>query len=108
MHRGTTKEEYTEAIAPLRLACDSGDPVACSNLGAAYGLGRGGLPKDEQRATALYVKACDMDNAIACTNAGIHFRDGMGIPRDVDRGIKYLRKGCRLGYDEACQELKSP
>jgi TPR repeat protein len=107
MHRGTTEEEYTEAIAPLRLACDRGYPVACSNLGAAYGLGRGGLPKDEQRATALFVRACDMNNAIACTNAGFHFRDGMGIPRDVDRGIKYLRKGCRLGDGNACQELKS-
>jgi TPR repeat protein len=107
MLRGTTEREYTEAIAPLRVACDSGYPIACSNLGTAYALGRGGLPKDDRHALALFVKACDMENAIACTLAGITYIAGTGIPRDTARAFEYLHKGCRLGDDKACQDMKS-
>jgi TPR repeat protein len=40
----------------------------CNNLGLSYETGRGGLPRDAARATALFQRACDAGLEPACRN----------------------------------------
>ncbi len=48
-------------------------------------------------ATALtpLERACDADNACACSAAGASLASGSVVPRDVDRGIVLLQRGCQ-------------
>jgi len=61
---------------------------------------------------AMYTKACDMKYGLGCTNVGDLYKDGKGVPRDLEKAKPYYEKGCSLGDnedengDDACDRLK--
>jgi TPR repeat protein len=46
--------------------CDGGDGFTCWWLAGKYSQGQLGLPKDAERARALYRRACKFDREYGC------------------------------------------
>ena len=57
-----------EAVRLFKLAADQGHARAQNNLGYAYEIGRGGLPKDDREAARLYKLAAEQRDLFAQTN----------------------------------------
>ncbi|MDO9016185.1 MAG: tetratricopeptide repeat protein [Deltaproteobacteria bacterium] len=57
------------------------------------------------RAAVLYQIACDRGDAIACTTLGVRLSVGRGLPRERDRGLVLLERGCRARAWGACTQL---
>jgi hypothetical protein len=53
-----------------------------------------------------FVRLCDQDNALGCSSAGFLLSTGAGVAVDVERGVQLFEKGCRLGDDQGCRELR--
>nr|XP_009938086.1 PREDICTED: cytochrome c oxidase assembly factor 7 [Opisthocomus hoazin] len=77
---------------------------ACHNVGLLAHDGRinDGKP-DPVVARDYYTKACDGDFAPSCFNLSVIYLQGAaGIPKDMNRALKYSLKGCKLGHMWAC------
>ena len=61
--------------------CEGGDMTACFSLGVRYSDGEG-VPKDHEKANALYQKACDGGHIKGCFNLAIQHKNGEGVPKD--------------------------
>jgi uncharacterized protein len=85
--------------------CDKGDAKACEELAEMYALGRGGVTKDDTKATVLFEKACSLGSAVSCEFRGKMLRDGRGTPPDKLGAIVWLTKGCNGGAAGACTSL---
>jgi TPR repeat protein len=88
----------------IQRACDTGDPIACYELGMSVSAGEG-VPKDDARATRLYQKACDADFAQACDNLAWQYERGTGAAKDERRARELFSLACKLGDSEACDYL---
>jgi len=75
------------------------EPIACSvpNSPAMedYVAGVRLLRAGDASALAPLERACEADNACACSAAGASLESGQVVPRDVDRGIALLQRGCQ-------------
>ena len=108
----------------LDRSCSRGSGAACSQRGPRPVWGRGGA-RDPGPAAALSGRGCVRGHAgccravfdllkqgcaagvaPACTDLGMRYINGVGTPRDSDRGAALLRKACESGYRRACQLLK--
>lgn len=91
-------------------ACQGGEFRACSNLGVLYQEGGQGLTKDYAHAMRLYRRACASNDgrasAAGCTNVGELYRDGLGVPKDLEKAREHYQRGCTGGQKEACAELQ--
>src|SRR4029077_10178579 len=97
----------TDPAAAVRLseqACNGGSLAGCTNLGSATVLGLGGLPKDFDKAIALYDRACKGGIGISCSaeaSAWIH-REGNPTPDERARAAASAKRGCELGSAGGC------
>jgi TPR repeat protein len=104
-------------IALARKQCDEGVAAACE--GVARNLDHpwlGGNPDKVvaealfKRASELVQKGCDAGDREACSRLrsyliyGSGAPAGVGIPKDVQRGIELTRQACRAGDTLACGE----
>ena len=64
-HQGVLKND-SKVVHPYKKACDSGDILACAELGTMYMYGRGGVQKNDSKAIELFKKACDGGDSLAC------------------------------------------
>jgi TPR repeat protein len=94
-----------EAVKLVSRACDTGDPIACYELGLQYADGAPGVGQDRARATVLFGRACDHDLALSCFNLAGQFLRGTGAVKDERRGRELLQQACALGAASACDEL---
>src|SRR5262249_24540405 len=62
-----------------------------------YDGGRGGLPKDPQKARSAYQRACDGGRAYGCINLGWLYINGRGGEQDDKRAAELLDQACRIG-----------
>jgi TPR repeat protein len=83
------------AIAAYERACDQGGVRACNS---AYAKGEG-LPKDPEKARALYEKGCQERSPgwDACKSLGAAFEKGLGGPKDAARAAEIYERGCAQG-----------
>ncbi len=87
-----------------RRACAVNDnPVGCGNLGAALTGTRCGKPNFDE-GIPLLEKACMSDYIHGCGALGKLYEDGRGVQKDIDKALKYYRRGCgRESY--ACYRM---
>jgi hypothetical protein len=83
-------------------ACDRREVTACTNLGAFYESGSGGVLRDALQAALLYRRGCDGGDGRACTRLGAAFRTGTGVTQDPVQAAVLTRHGCELGDAEGC------
>lgn len=92
---------YAEATKHLALACEAGLAQACAAWGRAWEDGRG-VPRDVQKARALYQRACEGGSGLGCNNLGIfHFR-GIATKQDGPASTALYARACALGYEYGC------
>ena len=95
-----------DAVSVLRHSCDLGSAAGCTHLAFLYATGSGGLvPRDDRRATPLYIKACDLGDALGCYNAGLMAEEGRGVARDISRAVARYEEACGMGSSTACTNL---
>lgn len=47
-------------------------------------------------------KLCAAKVAIGCQRLGYLYLEGVGVPKDRDRAIKYFDMACKLGHEPSC------
>ena len=89
------------AAALYQIACDRGDPVACTTLGVRLSVGRG-LPRERQRGLSLLERGCGARAWGACTQLGAAWWTGDGRPHDPAHAVLLFRSACETGDLLAC------
>jgi TPR repeat protein len=109
-------KDPSQATALLGRACEDGDEEACvagcDVSKEAVRCLRVGLlsakgAKDPRRAATYYRKACDLGHPLGCRELGIMYRDGVSVPKDVDRAGELLKKADDL-MRTACAGATKP
>jgi TPR repeat protein len=95
--------DKAKAVVLYTRGCNGGNALGCSNLGALYELGQGGLKRDRVRARKLYAEACKAGYGVGCGNLGLIYFYGRGVKRDRRRAQGFYRKACRLGKASGCR-----
>ena len=75
--------------------CNANDLKTCSSyalsyIAYAYRYGVENYPNDPAKGLALYLQAADLGNLEANYTAALMLMDGDKVPKDVDKGAKYL------------------
>jgi hypothetical protein len=92
-----------KGIELLDRSCAAGLGLACDELGDVYDQGKANGSIDAAKAVNVYARGCDIHSGRSCRMLGKHYKDGSGVPKDVNRGIGYYEKGCttdRLTCDD--------
>ncbi len=87
-----SRGDYAAAVNEWSAPAEAGDPDAMFNLGQAYRLGRG-VPRDEERAEALYYRAAQAGHMQAADTYGLMlFQDGRR-----EEALPYVEDAARRG-----------
>ncbi len=92
-------------MALLERAVAGNDAVAMFNLGVCLHSGLGQLPKNEQRAFALFSQAADKKYPRACYNVGVCYFFGIGVNRNEGQAATAYLKGAQLGDSKSMYNL---
>ncbi len=87
-----------------RKACDGGDLLACTKLGAQHERGAGGA-KDLKEALLLYTQACAGNDGDGCNNLGSLHKDGEVVAQNYGEAKRLYEKSCELGTGNGCSNL---
>lgn len=102
----TLADEALAAMAIDKLeAAAAGSPVAATLAGLAYGFGRGGVAKNDSKATQFYRQGCDGGVARACYRLATNYNYGTGVTPDKEKSAQILTRGCDLGDADSCTDL---
>ncbi len=94
--RGCTRDE-ARAEELLREAAIAGDLSALVTLAARRG--------DREFAAKVYAFAADRGHPIALFNLGLCHIDGVGVPRDLDKGVQLCVRAAHWGDNNARYQL---
>lgn len=98
-------KDLAEAFKAYKRGCEAGDSDSCEVVAGMYKRGEG-TDANPRAAAEMYVKWCEDGQAPACLNAAILYEEGpRGLPRDVERAIVLLKKGCANGSGAACGSM---
>lgn len=104
------RRDIPRAVALYEKGCAADDQTCCNNLGLLLQKGEDGIARDYRRARALFSKSCEGSDglAVACSNLGYLMIEGLGGERDVEGGVRRLRRGCNGGRGSkvACARLR--
>jgi hypothetical protein len=75
--------------------------------GKLYELANAYLEQGEtDQAMRIFKKTCDWGEMYSCRNLGSRYQVGDGVPKDMEEAKQYLSKGCSIGDQWECDELK--
>jgi len=77
-------------------------PEALTMLAHVCAWGEGG-PKDERRASRLYLRAAAVGDAYAMYSLGVAYRDGRGVRKNARRAFEWFRKAIEGGVVHAAE-----
>lgn len=104
-------EEYIEegkiedAVRLYEIGVNRGNPDMMVELGYIYVHGEYPGFYDLEKGIALYENAALKDHPIAWNNLGYHYQHGIGLPQDIKKALKCLKKSAELGDGLAMQNL---
>jgi TPR repeat protein len=93
-----------EAVKLWTISCDTGNALACANLGVMYETALG-VAQNEARAVDLYTRGCEGGHVGGCTNLGLMYEKALGVAQDDARAVELYRQGCEGGNAEGCTNL---
>ena len=96
-------KDYFAAEAWLRKAAELNDDKAKFQLAKMLREGNG-LAKNLEEAFDIYYELSFDGYADAMIEVGKAFKEGIGVPKDEEKGEKYLRFGKSIGEDIAERE----
>ena len=68
-------------------------------------LSQDGANQSFKHAATLLGKACDRQDALSCLDLGNLHLQGLGVPLDQGRALKFLDIACREGVADGCTRL---
>jgi len=83
-----------------------GDVKSCQELGRMLLAGEGG-PPDHAAAARWLQKAADGQDGPSCYYLARLYHFGDGVPQDEQRANALIEKACALGFQPACELLRS-
>jgi len=92
------------ALAALESACNTGDAVACNDLGVSYEHGYS-VARDSRAAAALFERACEAGVADSCNNLGALHERGAGVPASLDSARELYQRACDQHSALGCSNL---
>jgi len=95
-----------KAVHFYELAGDEGFKLGYYHLGQLYEKGGGGVKVDIQKAIEWYQTAGDNAFARGYHRIGEIYEQGIGVPRDLDKAIKWYEEGAGAGYDPSIIKLR--
>lgn len=109
-HGPEHSSDEQRALGILERACRQDEPSACASLGLIFteGLGVPYKPPVQRMGATFYRKGCDLGHARACWHYGLLLQSGFAVTKDPAAARAYFTKGCKAGYQIACDELKPP
>lgn len=95
--------------------CGKNDAAACVRLYYFYISSKHsflpGLKADRKKAVLYAEKACDLNDSDGCFAAGMehYYGDEWGkLPRDKEKGRRFLKRACALGKEDVCSYFMNP
>lgn len=99
------RNRYRDAFVWFSKATNGAISSAFANLGHCYEVGIG-CHANIQKALDLYKEGSMLNNAIATYRLSLMYLGEIGsVKKDLELGIRYLRKAVKLGHDEAASVL---
>lgn len=92
--------DIEEGVRLLRAAVESGDAEARFRLGGLYFEGVH-VPENPERARELYRETAEDGHVVAMLYLGLRLAEGRGFPKDVDEGLKWLKRAANAGSIDA-------
>ncbi len=103
---GAASVDHIKAKALYEQACKLADGLGCFNLGNVFRLGEGMKHPYPKQAVTFFQRSCDLEQAKGCTELAIILYEGKAAPKDADRAVRLLERGCTLGSEVACKNHK--
>jgi uncharacterized protein len=97
--------ENLEGLRRLQRAADAGSSEGKHRLGLVFAQGLAGMPRNEQRAVALFESAAAAGHRRAQINVGILYMRGQGVARDLVQARAWLEKAAASGDPHALYAL---
>lgn len=107
VYRYRYENNEQKATYYAKLGCDNKEYEACALLGETH------FNNEEYKESKKYFQiACDNAKHIefkahSCEYLGILYYNGLGIQKDIKKGLSYIEDACHLDYIEACGKLKN-
>ena len=102
--RGAPKDE-AQWLAWVQRAAGGNLAHAQTQLGVMHFHGLCGLAANHVEGARLYALGAAQELAIAQHNLACCYRDGEGVPRDLERAFSLFRQAAEAGFAEAQAEL---
>ena len=83
--------------------CDGGDPNGCSNLGWIHLQEK--TPESLDIARDLLTQGCDREDFHGCSGLGLIYADGLGVPPNLAKALRYFSRGCDGNSPMGCVGL---
>ena len=102
------QKDIKKAYHYYERSCKGKSAEGCYKVGNFYFYGKS-IPKNYSKAVYYYRKSCSMSGAgvaKGCNNLGVLYSQGKGVEKDRAYAEKYYKKACKLGYFDACDQLK--
>ncbi len=92
-------------IGKLERSAKEGDAQSQFELATQYDFGSDGVRKDPDKAVTWYRKAAEQNHPSALHNLGTMYRDGIGVPVDVETAAYLLGRAAEQGHPAAMHSL---
>jgi len=86
-----------QIVQLLRKKAASGNIDAYADLGTLYKNGWAGLPQDHAESAKWYQPAAERGSAVAQLNLGVFYSLGLGVTKNADEAIRFLRLAAQQG-----------
>jgi hypothetical protein len=105
---GGGAEDKAKAVPLFQKACDLQDWRSCASLATLYFVGSV-VPKDLEKASALFQRACVNGNGAACGalhGLGMSYQSGDGVEQSDAKAAECFKHACAGGHRPACTALQ--
>ena len=107
LYDGTPPATFDRAAACslYEQAMHGGSINGASNFAYCTATGQGGRTRDEAAGVTIYRQAADAGSRDAMLLLGLHYRDGHGVPLNVNDAVHWIDKAAALGEARAAYVL---
>ena len=95
--------DYQQAVYWFRKSASHNFPPAQYRLGEMYYFEKGGLPRDLDKAVALFTLASDLNDPDAQLNLAMLNATGEGLPLDTEKALFWMTQAYKGGNDTALE-----
>lgn len=94
----STERNVDSAMEHLMYSAENGNSVSSCTLGTIYRNGLYGIPRDNLTAEKYYQMSAEQNNPMALHNLGSMYCYGVGVKKDLAKGMDYYEKAMNGNY----------